>query len=233
MKERSEDILEAAIESFIKFGEPISSSWLYKQYSFGIKPAMIRHELEELTEEGFLEQPYRSSGRIPSDFGYEFFAEKVLSRNPEIVSNSILVKYSNWPVITGWIANELDTLGVLSQPSERTIYKCGLENLIGGLSWDSPSEIKQIINDFEEIDNRVKETSKFAQNCISIFIGEKSPVTKSKNLAVVMRTCHSDNGPVVIMAIGSKRMNYKKAVKTLADIYPRKFSHRKTERIKN
>ena len=223
MKELAENILEAAIESFIKTGEPISSGWLYEQYNFGIKPAMIRHELEELTEEGFLEQPYRSSGRVPSDFGYEFFAGRVLSKKPEVTELAFRVGYSNWPNLTNWISSELSALGVLFKLHEKIIYKSGLDRLISGLSWNSPTEIKEIIKDFEEIDSRIGEAKKFVEDTVNVFIGKKSPVTKSKNLAVVMRTCNSTNGPMVIMAIGPKRMNYKKAVKTLTDIHPPKI----------
>src|SRR3989338_10924172 len=78
MFDRTADILEAVIEEFINGGEPVSSSHLYKRHNFGIKPAMIRLELEKLADEGFLEQPHHSAGRVPTDRGYEFFAERAL-----------------------------------------------------------------------------------------------------------------------------------------------------------
>lgn len=80
LTERAERILESTIQGFIDTGEPISSGWLYHRYNFGIRPAMIRLELERLAEEGFLEQPYHSAGRVPSDRGYEFFAERVMDQ---------------------------------------------------------------------------------------------------------------------------------------------------------
>jgi len=226
MRGRTEDILKATIEGFIKIGEPISSSWLYDQYDFGIKPAMIRHELEELTQEGFLEQPYHSSGRVPSNYGYEFFAEKIISSTPEIVSFEFSTSQTIWPNIASWISEELRTLGVLIRPQEQTTYKIGLEKLIDGLSWDSPTEIKEVIKDFEEIDNRIRGAYELIDDTIKVFIGKKSPITKSKNLAVVLRGCASSYGPTIIMAIGPKRMDYKKAVKTLTNIKSMKNGRR-------
>src|SRR5580700_8422643 len=79
MNERTSQILEAAIQEFIDSGEPVSSGRLYEQYDFGIKPAMIRLELDALEEEGYLQQPYHSAGRIPTDRGYEFYAARALA----------------------------------------------------------------------------------------------------------------------------------------------------------
>ena len=67
MTDRTAQILEAAIQEFINTGEPVSSGLLYDRYDFGIKPAMIRLELDELEDGGYLEQPHHSAGRVPTD----------------------------------------------------------------------------------------------------------------------------------------------------------------------
>ena len=77
LTERGQQILEAVIQGFIDTKEPVSSGWLYDQYDFGIKPAMIRLELDTLEDEGYLEQPYHSAGRIPTDAGYELFVSRL------------------------------------------------------------------------------------------------------------------------------------------------------------
>ena len=55
MTQRSAQILEAAIQEFIMAGEPVSSGLLYDRYDFGIKPAMIRLELDDLEDAGYLD----------------------------------------------------------------------------------------------------------------------------------------------------------------------------------
>lgn len=52
MRERTKEILEAGVRQFIKTGLPITSERLFEEYDFGIKPAMIRCELNALDEEG-------------------------------------------------------------------------------------------------------------------------------------------------------------------------------------
>ena len=79
MNDRASQILEAVIQEFIDTGEPVSSGSLYNKYDFGIKPAMIRLELDALEDGGYLEQPYHSAGRIPTDTGYEFYAKRALA----------------------------------------------------------------------------------------------------------------------------------------------------------
>ncbi|MCL1974681.1 MAG: heat-inducible transcriptional repressor HrcA, partial [Firmicutes bacterium] len=43
-------------------------------------PATIRNEMSDLEELGFIEQPHASAGRIPSDKGYRYFVDHLMSR---------------------------------------------------------------------------------------------------------------------------------------------------------
>src|SRR5579864_4356473 len=130
MQVRKGQILEAAIQEFIDTGEPVSSGWLYKRYDFGIKPAMIRLELDALEEDGYLEQPYHSAGRIPTDDGYEFYAERILASNlHREVRNAFanLLERRAWPDLLQELSAELGLLGVVADQLNDEIYKTGLE----------------------------------------------------------------------------------------------------------
>ena len=71
--ERTKSILEAVIKEFAKTGSPVSSSRLYENYDFGIRPARIRSELNSLVKLGYLDRPHTSAGRVPTNKGYVFF----------------------------------------------------------------------------------------------------------------------------------------------------------------
>src|SRR3989344_583632 len=75
---RRKDILEKTIFEYISRAEPVSSSWLEDRYDMACSPATIRSELLFLTEDGYLEQPHVSAGRVPSDKGYRFFVDEFL-----------------------------------------------------------------------------------------------------------------------------------------------------------
>ncbi|MEX2410223.1 MAG: hypothetical protein WD607_02425, partial [Candidatus Paceibacterota bacterium] len=80
MDPRTELILQKCIKDFIDTGRPITSDYLYENYEFGIKPAMIRRELSILDEEGYLEQIHTSGGRFPTNKAYQYFVNKVLEK---------------------------------------------------------------------------------------------------------------------------------------------------------
>lgn len=219
MDKRKSDILEAVIDEFINFGEPISSSTLYEYYDFGIKPAMIRFELESLSEDGFLEQPHISSGRVPTDLGYEFFASRALEREKNGNSKNSRIKdlflKKEWNNFVCEVSSKLNILSILADFENEKIYKIGLENLIGNLDWNDKKELNQVIKDFEDIDSELFLKREKMTNSPSVFVGNKSPITKSENVSVICGSYNVNGSNIGIFCIGPKRMDYKKIIKTL------------------
>ena len=225
MDQRSATILEAVIQEFINTGEPVSSATLYKNYDFGIKPAMIRLELEALEEDGFLEQPHHSAGRAPTDKGYEFFAERALglrsNRGADNGGIRDLFLKRAWNDLLSEFSSELGLLGVVADFANNTVYKIGLENLVEHLDCEDRAEISSVIRDFEKMDERLPGAAKKmgdssgapGQIDPKVFVGAKSPVTKSESLSVVGGNYKIRGTRVAILAIGPKRMDYKKTIK--------------------
>lgn len=75
MDERKRKILRAIVLDYIATAEPIGSRTIARKFDLGVSPATIRNEMSDLEELGFIEQPYTSSGRIPSDAGYRYFVD--------------------------------------------------------------------------------------------------------------------------------------------------------------
>lgn len=241
MTSRSSQILEAVIQEFIETGEPVSSGLLYKEYDFGIKPAMIRLELDELEADGFLQQPYHSAGRIPTDRGYEFFAEKVLgvddgaaahggrgislerSRNDDLKELLLKNELAN---LMGELSVELGLLSVAADLARDMVYKNGLEELMNKFDWESREELRSVIRDFEEMDERLPGAAEkmgdpsggSGQVNPQVFIGKKSPVTRSENLSVIGGNYKVGDTIISIFAIGPKRMDYKKTIRIFRNL---------------
>ena len=215
MEERSSQILEAVIQEFIRGGEPVSSGLLYEQYDFGIKPAMIRLELDALEDAGYLMQPYHSAGRIPTDIGYEFFAKRMMTVAPEAKELNLreLFEERAWPDLLARLSAELGLLGVMADMARDAVYKAGLEHLIDNLDWQDHAELRSVIHDFEEMDERLPRAAEKLGEGPKVFIGKKSPVTRSENLSVVGGNYIVDGQTISIFAIGPKRMDYKKTIR--------------------
>ncbi len=220
MNDRTARILEAVIEEFIDTGEPVSSAALYKNYDFGIKPAMIRLELEALEEDGLLEQLHHSAGRSPTDRGYEFFAERALDVPFSRRSGDMkeLFEKCAWRDFLGKLSLELGLLGVAMDLADNMVYKTGLPYLVENLDWEDRNGIGAVIRDFEAMDERLPRAAKKIGNGPKVFIGKKSPVTKSENLSVVGGNYEIRGAAISIFVIGPKRMDYRKTIRMLRSL---------------
>src|SRR5215470_4117167 len=82
-QDRSKRLLTALILEYISSGEPVASSVLVTAAGLGISSATVRSILARLEDEGFVQQPHTSAGRIPTDRGYRFYVDLLLeSRRP-------------------------------------------------------------------------------------------------------------------------------------------------------
>lgn len=76
--ERSRRVLSALVREFIASGEPVPSSLLVRAAGLGVSSATVRNILARLEDEGFVQQPHTSAGRIPTDRGYRFYVDMLL-----------------------------------------------------------------------------------------------------------------------------------------------------------
>jgi heat-inducible transcriptional repressor len=76
--ERSKRILAALVREYIASGEPVPSSLLVSAGGMGVSSATVRNILARLEEEGYVQQPHTSAGRIPTDRGYRFYVDLLL-----------------------------------------------------------------------------------------------------------------------------------------------------------
>jgi heat-inducible transcriptional repressor len=79
LDERNRRVLQAVIDSYIASGAPIGSTVLVKRYDFGVSSATLRNIMAELEELGFLTHPHTSAGRIPTDIGYRYYIDSLIS----------------------------------------------------------------------------------------------------------------------------------------------------------
>lgn len=76
--ERERLILKYAVHQFINTGNPIGSRFLSKKLPIEWSAATIRNTMADLEEQGYLNHPYKSAGRIPTDKGYRTYVDNML-----------------------------------------------------------------------------------------------------------------------------------------------------------
>lgn len=78
LDERKLRVLHAIINSYISSAEPIGSRTISKKYDLGVSSATIRNEMSDLEDLGYLNKPYTSAGRVPSDKAYRLYVDMLL-----------------------------------------------------------------------------------------------------------------------------------------------------------
>ncbi|HAK59876.1 MAG TPA: heat-inducible transcription repressor HrcA [Nitrospiraceae bacterium] len=104
-QERNKRVLQAVIDSYIASGTPVGSTVLCKAYDFGLSSATLRNIMAELEELGFLTHPHTSAGRVPTDQGYRYYIDSLISINND--AESIEDQLIQAPTLQGGDLQEL------------------------------------------------------------------------------------------------------------------------------
>ncbi|HSC04954.1 MAG TPA: heat-inducible transcriptional repressor HrcA [Solirubrobacteraceae bacterium] len=74
---RQELVLRKVVEEYLEAGAPVGSKALSVDVQWG--PSTIRNELASLEELGLLAHPHTSAGRVPTEAGYRYFVDRLLT----------------------------------------------------------------------------------------------------------------------------------------------------------
>ena len=82
LNERTQHLLRALVERYIRNGQPVGSRTLARDVGLDLSPATIRNVMADLEELGYLRAPHTSAGRVPTARGYRFFIDALLHLKP-------------------------------------------------------------------------------------------------------------------------------------------------------
>lgn len=80
LTDRQERILAHVVEAYVATGAPVGSKALVESGDLDVSPSTVRNELAVLEELGLLTHPHTSAGRVPTEAGYRFYADRLLER---------------------------------------------------------------------------------------------------------------------------------------------------------
>lgn len=81
LAERRRRLLNIVIQEYVQTAQPVGSSTIAQNYDLGVSAATIRNDLAFLEEEGLLTHPHTSAGRVPTDAGYRYFVQHLLTES--------------------------------------------------------------------------------------------------------------------------------------------------------
>ncbi len=82
MDTRAMKILAAIVDEYIRTGEPVGSKALAEKPDISVSSATIRNTMAALEQEGYLDHPHTSAGRVPTYKGYRFYIDNLMNPVP-------------------------------------------------------------------------------------------------------------------------------------------------------
>ena len=211
-------ILTASIDSYIDSAAPVSSELLAQE--FDLSSATVRNILAELEEAGYLTHPYTSAGRIPTDKGYRYYVDFLMSEI-QLVDNQkkrIIQEYKDKIESLEDVLEKTSEMisaitryaGIVSllEYEDRFFYK-GLSYILQQPEFQDNEKIRMLINILEEKKRLIKIINEDFQETTKVYIGSEIGCPEIDSCSLVIssyRRGKRQNGRLAVL--GPRRMNY-------------------------
>ncbi|HDJ6746435.1 HrcA family transcriptional regulator, partial [Staphylococcus aureus] len=87
--DRQLSILNAIVEDYVDFGQPVGSKTLIERHNLNVSPATIRNEMKQLEDLNYIEKTHSSSGRSPSQLGFRYYVNRLLEQTSHQKTNKL------------------------------------------------------------------------------------------------------------------------------------------------
>src|SRR5262245_25326441 len=108
LSQRKREILRLVVEEYVASGQPVGSRALVDRSGLHLSSSTVRNELAELEGLGLLTHPHTSAGRVPTESGYDAYAQELV--------DTIETRPAPFPLDLTAMRNELE--GALQQTTE-------------------------------------------------------------------------------------------------------------------
>jgi transcriptional regulator of heat shock response len=223
MTPRQVKLLHAIIDDFINNATAVGSLSLTHRYNLGVSPATIRNEMSDLVEQGYLEKPHSSSGRIPTNMAYRYFIREILDELDDLehtlTANIYEELFQHRFDFDDLIYQALDHLSTQTKNTaivllENRIYYSGLSYLVDNPEFSDSRSLSLLLTILEnkpllnKIFNRAK-----SKNSVKIMIGEDSGIDGLDDIAFVFSDINlHGNKRGYLAVLGPTRLNYPKVI---------------------
>ncbi len=226
MNTRTEAILDAIIRDYVETAEPVGSLSLVEKFDFPFSPATVRGEMAELERLGYIYQPHTSAGRVPTDKGYRYFVNLMVSeskalalRDEREIRHQMLEQHMKYEKLIDLAAKTLadatGNVGIVGVSG--LIYSHGLANLFAQPEFrESDNAVRAA-----EILDRMHELVAEIPNVVNpiVFIGSESPFSAAAGCSLVVTGFETPYNSIGRLAVlGPTRMDYEKVIAVVEEI---------------
>lgn len=225
---RQREILCQIIEEYAETASPVGSVTLAKL--FGVSPATIRAEMARLEGLGLIAQPHTSAGRVPTDAGYRFYVNNLVSVNDDSLDDvekgskcdfergmhALEVRVSSQSRADTAIRGAVDALVELTgnlglATIDGQLYLSGIASLFTQPEFVDTRRVRAVAKLLDNLEPWLREAA--PGEALNIFIGRENPIGKNSEVSLIIskfRSPYSDNSYIGVL--GPTRQNYLKVM---------------------
>ena len=222
LQERQQSILGAVIREYIATARPIASHDLGRILDIAVSPATIRSELLTLDEQGYLEQPQTSAGRVPTDRGYRFFVDHLLAdadltlREKTWLAEAFRVSGPEAFVkeLSRTVARISGTFAAAGLTDQGVFYEAGFSELLDEPEFESAAHARDFGRIADVMDEGIRgllhdlDTEEDGER---MFIGRENPWRPARAYTMTIACwAHREGFHGFVAMLGPTRTNYKK-----------------------
>lgn len=216
MQDRKSQLLKLVIENYIDTAEPVGSQFIIQHSDLGVSAATVRNDMRELEEEGYLTHPHTSAGRIPTETGYRFYVDSLMTiESPKKKTQELLSGIMNNAAVDPVrrlkdVAKELAPIAnaaVIVATDEHRIYYTGLSHLMAQPEFRELEYTLRVSAMFDHCEEVIGELYQAVADGPRVLVGADNP------LGSACGTVAMGIGSTSLIAIlGPLRMPYSKDV---------------------
>lgn len=220
MTERQARILAAIIEQYAEVASPVGSLMLARL--FNVSSATIRAEMARLEDMGFIEQPYTSAGRIPTDRGYRFYVNGITQvEQPQLPEPDRTVYAIDARVASAGRADlairaAVDTLVELTQNVGLAtigdqLYLSGFGRLFNQPEFMHGAPAYEVAQLLDNLEPWLREAA--PNKPLSVYIGQENPIGKASGCTLIISKFNSSySDKSYIGVLGPTRQSYRQVM---------------------
>lgn len=209
---RKQEVFRYIVESYIATAEPVGSNFLAEKSDLGVSGATIRNEMGELERAGYLTHPHTSAGRVPTEKGYRYYVENIMTVAPASRSEK-----EDLGVLAAQYTSQRDTLKALARLlaelvhnavivafSRDSVYYTGLSSLFSQPEFRDHSHTVSVSRIFDNCEDQIDEVyNAVGADNIKVMIGSENPFGSA--CSIVSARVKDEQ---LIAVMGPVRMDY-------------------------
>ena len=218
LTDRQIQILKAIIEEFIAVATPVGSGVLAEKYALDFSPATVRNEMAILHREGFIEKPYSSAGRTPTELGLRYYLTSLMQEQDlpvlqEVAAKQRLFQYRENPQrllreAALALSEGAGYLGVITT-HDGAVFSAGAQRILEHPEFFDINITRAALNLLDNWDLLHDLFSRAAEpRAITVLIGKEIGLANLEQVGLVFAHWGDETKGGVVAVIGPSRMNY-------------------------